>query len=185
MCIFRFILRPKKIGFGELSFRNYADLEYRTLSNYYWHANSIPWSVFSKAAGLRQTLRIRFLIEHLQWLFSLFRNEFHLNYFFVNTLKFHFYYRLYCAYTKIVLSNGITHTAWKVPKYGVISGPYFPAYRMRENTDTWTLFTQCHNTKLNTKLLNRYNPKLQKPDECFKFFLNVLLLWTVCCNWLY
>ena len=86
MCIFRFILRPKKIGFGELSFRNYADLEYRTLRNYCWHANTIPWSVFSKAAGLRQALRIRFLKEHLQWLFLLFRNEFHLNYFFVNTL---------------------------------------------------------------------------------------------------
>ena len=86
MCIFRFILRPKKIGFGELSFRNYADLEYRTLSNYCWHANTIPWSVFSKAGGLRQTLRIPFLIEHLQWLFLLFRNEFHFNYFFLNIL---------------------------------------------------------------------------------------------------
>ena len=46
---------------------------------------------------------------------------------------------------------------WKVPKYGVFSGPYFPAFglnsispysvQMRENTDLkklriWTLFTQ-------------------------------------------
>ena len=66
-------------------------------------------------------------------------------------------------------------TAWKVSKYGVLSGPYFPTFglnterylritpysvRMRENTDQkklriWTLFTQwclwclwCKNTKI-------------------------------------
>ena len=49
----------------------------------------------------------------------------------------------------------LSYTTWKVPKYGVFSGPYFPTFglnterysvRMRENTDQiklhiWTLFT--------------------------------------------
>ena len=42
------------------------------------------------------------------------------------------------------------HTVWKVSKYGVFSGPYFPPYsvQMQENTDQkklriWALFTQC------------------------------------------
>ena len=48
------------------------------------------------------------------------------------------------------------HTSWKVSKYGVFPGPYFPTFssispysiRMWENTDQkklriWTLFTQC------------------------------------------
>ena len=29
-----------------------------------------------------------------------------------------------------VNSKGQGHTAWKVPKYGVISGPYFPVFRL-------------------------------------------------------
>ena len=51
--------------------------------------------------------------------------------------------------------NNLVITAWKVPKYRVFSGSFFPAFwlntywvRMRENTDhkkfrIWTLFTQC------------------------------------------
>ena len=55
-----------------------------------------------------------------------------------------------------ILANRMI-TAWKVSKYGVFSGPYFPAFgliperyysvRMREKVDqkklrNWTLFTQ-------------------------------------------
>ena len=54
----------------------------------------------------------------------------------------------------------INNAAWKLSKYGVISGPYFPAFglitesisldsvQMQESTDQkllriWTIFTQC------------------------------------------
>ena len=42
--------------------------------------------------------------------------------------------------------KAVHFTAWKVSKYGVFSGPYFPAFGL--NTDQkklriWTLFTQC------------------------------------------
>ena len=65
--------------------------------------------------------------------------------------------------------NSSLNTGWKVSKYGVFSGPYFPhsdwirrdirilrispySVRMRENTDQkklriWTLFTQCQQLK--------------------------------------
>ena len=69
-----------------------------------------------------------------------------------------------------LLKNLVT-TAWKVSKYGVFSGPYFPAFGLntkinsinirkypysvwkQENTDQkkpriWTLFTQCTPTKI-------------------------------------
>ena len=64
------------------------------------------------------------------------------------------------------ISFYISHTAWKVSKYGVFSGRYFPAFglnterygirnispysvRMREDTDQkklriWTFFMQCY-----------------------------------------
>ena len=42
-------------------------------------------------------------------------------------------------------SRLISSTAWKVSKYGVFSGPYFPVFG--PNTEIylhiWTLFTQC------------------------------------------
>ena len=43
---------------------------------------------------------------------------------------------------------------WKVSKYGVFSGPYFPACGL--NTDQkklriWTLFTQCYDDELHPK----------------------------------
>ena len=43
------------------------------------------------------------------------------------------------CYTLLVFWNLISYTIWKVSKYGVISGPYFPVFR-REITP---YFTQC------------------------------------------
>ena len=53
----------------------------------------------------------------------------------------------------LIATSGYFCTAWKVSRYGVFSGPYFPAFelnteRLRENTDQKklrisTLFTQC------------------------------------------
>ena len=44
-----------------------------------------------------------------------------------------------------------TNTAWKVSKYGVFSGPYFPEIGLNkeilygpEKTDIWTIFPQCN-----------------------------------------
>ena len=52
-----------------------------------------------------------------------------------------------CDFNKVALQLSLCE---KLPKYGVFSGPYFPAFglnKMRENTDQkklviWTLFTQ-------------------------------------------
>ena len=61
--------------------------------------------------------------------------------------------------------HNVISTAWKVSKYDVFSGPYFPVFglyteiyrksqysvRIQENADqkklsVWTLFTQCRHT---------------------------------------
>ena len=54
----------------------------------------------------------------------------------------------------------IRRTARKVSKYGVISGPYFPAFGL--NTDQkllriWTLFTQCRSTNVVFENKNQSN----------------------------
>ena len=55
----------------------------------------------------------------------------------------------------------IDFTAWKVSKYGVFSGPYFPAFGL--NTDQeklliWTLFTQCFLQYLPMGFIRWQNP---------------------------
>ena len=78
---------------------------------------------------------------------------------------------LYCYFYQLFL---FSLTSWKVSKYGVFSGPYFPAFglnterdsispysvRMRENaeqkkTHIWTLFTQCVYS-INWVIKNKY-----------------------------
>ena len=47
------------------------------------------------------------------------------------------------------LTKLVTHTVWKVSKYGVFSGPYFLVFELNtgkygpEKLRIWTLFTQC------------------------------------------
>ena len=41
--------------------------------------------------------------------------------------------------------NGDLITAWKVSKYGVFSGPYFPAFRL--NTDIYSRREKCQNSE--------------------------------------
>ena len=62
---------------------------------------------------------------------------------FSGTLSYFFPKLFICTILTIRFSEG--DTAWKVSKYGVISGPYFPVFGL--NTDhkqlcIWTLFTQ-------------------------------------------
>ena len=50
------------------------------------------------------------------------------------------YIRTVTLYQLLKLPPSNLDTAWKVPKYGVFSGPYFPVFgRIQENTDQKTL----------------------------------------------
>ena len=62
------------------------------------------------------------------------------------------YQKVKCLCLKHDWNNGrrMRYTAWKLPKYGVFSGPYFPVFGLNTgNTDQkklriWTLFTQWY-----------------------------------------
>ena len=43
------------------------------------------------------------------------------------------------AYTWNLIFHGLIITAWKVPKYGVISGPYFPIFGL--NRERYGVFS--------------------------------------------
>ena len=60
------------------------------------------------------------------------------------TKNIHEKWELELMFEKILLR--IIITAWKVSKYGVFSGPYFPGFGLNTDQKTlciWTPFTQC------------------------------------------
>ena len=70
---------------------------------------------------------------------------------------------LYCQ-DKFGGRNSATITAWKVSKYGVISGPYFPAFGL--NTET-------------------YEVSLHIQSECRKTDQKWLRIWTLFTQWMF
>ena len=52
--------------------------------------------------------------------------------------------------------TGNDSTVWKVCKYGVFSGPYFPVFGLKKKDQKklriWTLFTQCSDSRMIQRL---------------------------------
>ena len=83
------------------------------------------------------------------------------------------------SYLDSTIRDMITVTTWKVSKYGVISGPYFPLFGLnteifsvQENTDQkklriWSLFRQCVEMK-NLSTISVFKREVEKwmPESC-------------------
>ena len=66
-------------------------------------------------------------------------------------------------------------TSWKVSKYGVISGPYFPVFEP-EILRIWTLFTQCM-VQTFAFVNRRHHDKISSVlQACISYIFYILLI---------
>ena len=75
----------------------------------------------------------------------------------------------YCSPFVLVLSSiSILHTVWKVSKYGVISGPYFPAFEV--NTERYEVSLRIHSEcgKIQTRNNSVFGHFSRSDTVCYK-----------------